>query len=756
MRPRQLGIETLRRTRLPIRAVVGAWLALHSAFAGYFIYHDSWKHQFPVIFGITKQADCGSVPQWLGMIDNGSSLIIYLISMSLTQAVLLPFLLFMGCAHPGVLTAMYAFKFQIYLAYAVFAGGMYVMGLVLFRHRSSAVYLFAATLFAGMCLDHAHSSQIAAIVFWTPWIVIATLLAVKAPSIVERATWVNALVVLLSAQLLDQYPHFVVISVAISLFAFMLPHRATLGPLARVPPVRLLPAAVVIALTIFQLAVIRFTVADYQPALRGDLVVDPHQFGETGFLQPTAVLASFFPFAFLNAFEPLAQAMAPIAGKLGAKAGDRWFIFQLDALLLVVGLVPMMLAAFFAFSRANRALRIGLAAFVLAMVAVALQQTKIYMLLFHLPFFNLFRSYFLFTPFAVVVVLVMSAYGLDRLQDAEPAERLMAGRRAILLVLFLTFAALVLFLVLFKRAQWPPGLFRTTAGLLVLDLAAIAIALFMFKRSISSDGVAGSALRLTFTAVALQLLSTAGLYGLVGEDRQAIFSKFGLSGTLQGGGALPLGEGKRLQCTHFPECYLASNSTVSLNTDLNGTFLRNRSEPVFYSGQIGKEATRSLSGLSSPAAWISSTATPMPTREAVVKALVVDAQVADGRRPPVYVIAPEGLRPGAGAHPAAKVEIIEWRGDSIRLRYASDVPAYVFAAANWDGHWVARAAGASVPVLPANLGGIAVAVPGGSGELALKYSNDVAWFAWFSRCLIVLAAVLVAMAVVRRTLRRAN
>jgi len=188
-------------------ALCATWLLLHLAYAQTLIFHDSWKHGFPLIFGIVKQSQCGVLPSWFGMIDNGSPLIIYLVSVSLTQVVLLPFLYLMGCLHPDVIPAMYAYKLEIYLSYLIFSFGMYLLGRVLFRHALAAAYLLAATLFSGMSLDNAHSSQIVSIVFWVPWILICVVLAFRDVGSRLFLPYVNAAVLLTCAQLLDQYPH---------------------------------------------------------------------------------------------------------------------------------------------------------------------------------------------------------------------------------------------------------------------------------------------------------------------------------------------------------------------------------------------------------------------------------------------------------------------------------------------------------------------------------------------------------------------
>ena len=72
---------------------------------------------------------------------------------------------------------MYLYKPQIFISYFLFGVGMFVLGRLLFQARASAVYLLAATLFAGLCSYLSHSDQvIISILFWAPWIAICMTL----------------------------------------------------------------------------------------------------------------------------------------------------------------------------------------------------------------------------------------------------------------------------------------------------------------------------------------------------------------------------------------------------------------------------------------------------------------------------------------------------------------------------------------------------------------------------------------------------
>src|SRR5438132_6116229 len=61
---------------------------------------------------------------------------------------------------------------------------------------------------------------------------------------------------------------------------------------------------------------------------------------------------------------------------------------------------------------------------------------------------------------------------------------------------------------------------------------------------------------------------------------------------------------RRKECRSFGECYVSHRDTASLKQDLDGTFFRNRHEPVFW-GDLALPVTRALSGLTHPVFWLS-------------------------------------------------------------------------------------------------------------------------------------------------------
>ena len=159
------------------------WAVLQLVFAGRLIYHDTWLHNFPLLFAVAKNMACTGMPDWLGRIDSGTPVSIYTTSSSLTNPVRLALVFLMSCLRPGIAEGVRFHQAHVFLLYLFFAAGMYVLGRALYARHLSAVYLFAATLFAGLCLQTEHSDQSVTILFWVPWIVVCAVKFIgRAPS----------------------------------------------------------------------------------------------------------------------------------------------------------------------------------------------------------------------------------------------------------------------------------------------------------------------------------------------------------------------------------------------------------------------------------------------------------------------------------------------------------------------------------------------------------------------------------------------
>jgi hypothetical protein len=738
-------------------ALVTLWSVLHLAYAKVLILHDSWSHIFPFVYNVTKQAACGSLPNWLGMVDNGSPHIIYVISFSLVQIVRVPLLYLMSCTHPDLGVAMYLYKAQIYLTYLIFALSTYVLGRVLFTLRITATYLLGATLFAGLCLDSAHSNQVVSILFWVPWMLIAAVQYHRNAQHLEATRYLNAFILFFCLQILDQYPHFIVLAAGVAggLYVYLEPGAPRLLLGRRL--LRLWPGLLVVLVAAGQLLVVKFAIADYAPSLRSDLIVDPRSFGETGFVQPTALIGTFFPLAFMSGFETLTDAMGRLLGTmLGRPTAARLFIFRLDSLVFFVGMIPACLALIFAMQPGSNKLRTGWAAFTVILLLVSLQQSKLYLLLFHVPFFNVFRSYFLYIVFVAFAVLVMSAYGLDALLGATPEQRRAMFRRGAAVLLALTGLCAIGIGVLIGFSANPAALLRRLALPLVADIILIVVALVTVRFFCNARDVNRAAIGLLAALALFQSIHVVVSYTLLGTGADAALANAGLEAADRVAVSTPVADASgnpRKLCTRFAQCYLSQRHTVSLNTDLQGTFLRHRDEPVFQPG-LARPVAEALAGLTHPAYWFSLTVVGYDSKAQLVASLngaaaTLGESLANATNVKSIDLDRLGIA-GSASLANARIDRIEQRPDAIRIAYRTDQPAYLNAAINFDHHWRASVNGQAVATVPANFGSTALRVPAGSGVVELTYRNHASdYFFWSRYGLMLLSLVAVALLIRR-------
>jgi len=498
-----------RRTAVGAAAVV-VWVALLVWSRDTFIFHDSWKYLFPMLYGMTQEATCSGFPLWLGKVDSGSPMLIYTISTSATQLLRVPVLYLIGCLQPDVQTALYIYKAHIATVYLAFSVSMYVLGRVLFERALSAMYLFVATLFAGLVLQTLHSDQAISVLFWWPWILSAIVLWSRHRSAPEGRWYFIGAVLCLGLQMLDQYPHFVVLPAAIGLTVAVMLWREE-ARMHRRELRRLWPAVVIVIVVGMQLWIIKQAIGDYLPSLRSSLHLDPRTFDETGFVQPTALIGALLPVTFLQRFEVFADGLSRLM------SSDSWvmfpklfrlrrgFMFQLDSVLFYLGFIPTVLVVAFAIRPRFREIRTWWIAVGGALLAVSLQETALYFVLLRLPFFDVFRSYALYAVFVVCALLVMSGYGFDAYLTLDREARRRLLRRSVGIVLAVTGLAFLALLMLGRIAgSTSMSLLWIDAAIIVIGTAAIwgaaecrtrgfAVCLFRRRPSIARDiGPAGA------------------------------------------------------------------------------------------------------------------------------------------------------------------------------------------------------------------------------------------------------------------------
>lgn len=746
-----------RRLVLIIMSVILiAWGVFHYHYKDVVIVHDSWQHIFPIVFSISTIGNCLDVPLWLGSVDNGSPVVIYLISFSLTQLLRIPLLFLWQCTQPDILTAIWQYKLQIYLTYAFFSGSMYFLGRLIFKSKISAIYLFATTLFAGLCIDSSHSNQVVSILFWFPWIIAAGYLYHHSSLIEDRTKYLNFLVILICAQLLDQYPHFTVLACTTGGIVYLFLNPAN-SAIPRKAIFRMWPALLAIGLTIWHLLVIKKAIAGYAPSLRSDLIVDPSSFGETGFVQPTALFASLLPMTFLAGFDAFGNGMAKLLHFFGTQANTRWFIFKLDMLLFSVGWIPLMLSLVFILSRdaCTSIVRRGWIIFGSVMLAVSLQQTHLYLLIFHLPFFNVFRSYFLFIVFAMFSLLVISGYGMDKLLSVTPsirAELVIVAVKRLIKLLAICFVFLVLLTILSPERSL---LFETLPRFLLLDLIMLgsATALTFFAVRLHSPYfvviifVFGTALpQMFFSSTAYKMTGITD-----GELVRSFSSPSKEASHETSGSNLPLLT--KRQCKRFAECYVSDEPMTSLNLNHDGTFLRNKSEPVFASG-LSSPMLDALSRIDRPTSWLSQSSEFVSNRASAIARLnEMTADPDKGLSAVTFVYDPLILSKGGSEPVLGKVMSESRNGEKMTVNVETDSPMILNISNNFSTHWRITVNGSlRLPVF-ANLGNIAANLGAGVSTIELTYFSFEEWALILSRVTLVFVSLLTAIQIVRQASR---
>ncbi len=756
---------------IPRRVLVGVaalWALTHIAFLDWFIYHDSWEHNFPMLYSFTRQGGCGGLPSWLWSPDTGTPTIIYIISTSMLQILRVPALYMLGCLHFDIAAGAYFYKAGVYLSYFGLALGMYVFGRVALERHLSAAYLFAATLFAGLCLDAAHSDQVATITFWLPWTAACGVLYHRHYALPVGSRYLNFAVLFICLQAFDQYPHFqaVVVGAAAVIYAALERQRAFAA--LRLHWRRLWPSALTIALTISHFFILRAAIGDYVPSLRTALVVDPARFSESGFVQPTALIGSVLPGSFLAGFDGLRAGMGTLLAYLGAPPDTDWSVFRLDALAFYVGIVPLVLAAVFLLRPGMARLRLGWAIWLLVIFAVSLQQSQLHVLLLrHIPFFDLFRSYFLFILFVVLGILMISAYGFDAVLTLPDETRRVVLLRAGLGVLVLVAGAIVALVSLAGFGARPLRLLSSLEAPLVADLLAVAVAYAAVAYAAWPKVAAERrALALIAVMVLSQAAYTARAYAQVGVKESWLFAQWGLDRS----DLRPLDPAvrsdpnaiQRSLCAIFAECYLSHRPMVSLRRDLDGTFLRSRQSPAFVP-HLSLPVVEALSGLTMPVFWTSRHLAALESDGTLVEELNRhDSDIAHYLRDVTYVredaIGRFTAERGTDDVWAAAVELrkVQWGRNSVRLSYQAEKPALLNASITCTSHWIATVEGRQVPLACADLGGLLIRLPAGSGTVELRYRDPWSDFVFYTRYMLLAIALFGMALVVRAGVREAR
>ena len=503
--------------------------------------------------------------------------------------------------------------------------------------------------------------------------------------------------------------------------------------------------AIIVLTTVFQLFVVKAAIVSYRPAFRSDLVVDPATFGVTGFAQPTPrCMGRSCRWDF---WLRMKLALVSVPGWLptGERAGPRGFMYRYDVLFFHLGIVPSLLLVVSLVSGHRRRVRAAWLAFAAVMFLVALQQSGVYFGLYHVPFFNLFRSYALYLSFTVFALLVVSAFGFDALIAATPPVRRALVNRAIRVMIVAGVAAAGCFLWLVYLTPGSLQLLRRVLEYVVLDVGVLAASLWGLRRLSRGDATTALAAGVLGLLVASQVLYTAGVYRILGTPAKRMMARMNIQveeRNLLSAESIRPDRFHRKACTMFAQCYLSDGPSASLRLDLEGSFLRSR-ESVIYQAEIAPSAAMALLGISHPVYWSSEELREYDDFTEVVQTLNDAGEgVHEFLRRVTFVRAGDGARRGRrpeNSHP--ELIRLEREADRTRIAYRSSGAFYLNASVTYDKGWRASVGGRPLEIHRGNFDGLVVEVPPGQHVVEFRYFSWSARLFFLTRFLQLAAAV---------------
>jgi len=737
--------RAVMNSRLQIAVLIGViawWAALHLDFWSVLIYHDTWITNFTETYGVARNSACLKFAYWLMSVDTGSPTVIYAISASLTQPIRVLLVNWWACTRPQPFDAMLIYKLQIFVIYFGFALGMFVLGRMLFRHWLSAVYLATAALFAGFCVYNVHSDQSVIMVFWVPWYAAALVMADRYSNEPRAALHVNLAAVLFCLQLLDQSPHLAALGAATAFLIYATMRFEHLVNLLRQSS-RFWPAALVLLVTVGGLYVIQNQIYDFRPSQRAAVTVHPSQFGQTGFIQPSAFFGELFPLTFTAAFEEIASGY-----------GWRAFIYRLDVPILYIGTLPLVLVISL-FSKGGLRSNglcgapLGWLIFSAVLMLMSLQTSQLYFAMFHIPFFNLFRDYFHYFVYALFGFLVLSGYGFDRLLTTTSIVRANVLRATFILssIVYLGGATVLGALAIYGKGDGP-GFWSylwsmaEDAVIVVTTLGALLVAAW------HPNLRTRHALFALFVLIATQSIHAAGVYRLLGEPASSIFKRYQMDAAMlapysAAEWANPT-QLRRVECPTNASCFLAQRDGASLKRDLDGTFFRHRLNPVFQD-TLSPDVKMALVGISHPALWASA------GLQGVASVADLDREL-DAYRSELdmllsrwtYVIDSQ-VKEKLATQPTVLFANMDRGTDEMSFHYRADSSAFANLSVTAAPGWSATINGAATPIIKANFDFITFRLPAGEGVVTLRYDNAASVYFFWSRW--ILAALGIAGAI---------
>jgi hypothetical protein len=319
-------------------------------------------------------------------------------------------------------------------------------------------------------------------------------------------------------------------------------------------------------------------------------------------------------------------------------------------------------------------------------------------------------------------------------------------------------AAILGFCVLLIFTPGKLNVLRSVGAYLLADIAVLvgapSVLLWLFRRDAQDWVLSGGAI---VVLIFSQSLYTIGVYAMLGTPHDRFMAKIASGGETGTPLSLEVAADprrfKRTECTLFTQCYLSLRPAASLRTDLEGSFLRSRNSVLYQEGAL-PALVRALLGISHPVFWSSRELRYYDDRKGLVAALNARGDGLNSHlREVTYVpgdSVPVRIREAIAHSTDPQLLKLHRAQDEYKIEYRSASSFYLNASLTYDQGWAAYIDGVRVPVRRAYFDSTVVDVPPGTGVVAFRYENVSSRLFFFSRYLLLLAALVLGFLIWRR------
>jgi uncharacterized membrane protein len=460
------------------------------------------------------------------------------------------------------------------------------------------------------------------------------------------------------------------------------------------------------------------------------------------------------------------------------------FIFEKDQFMMGVGIIPLLFNLIFLLRPGMRRVRIFWGLFTLFFILTCSQDSHFYQMLYHLPFFDVFRVYGWFLVFALFGILVMSGYGMDAYLTLNPNIRSRIFKKSARIILggVIVSGIILAFLVFHMRASLNSAEATELFWDFILDLtlSTTAIALFWKCGGTKIKARTGAVLLTSIFCIS-QIFYFQNIFHRFGETRKQIYSQMGILDQkhyIEDEAPRELIPHRGLCPVSFALCYVAS---VDMMSWWEGSFLRNYDEPLFryipdrwphwgpegspYKIKLTTNSFSALAAVTHPEYWLSSQVLPLNNPDKIVTTLnesnnpgafldryvFVEPQVYAKLNNDMSKIS-IGMK-GNEVEDSSQTKITAFtrKVDGAYLEYSSRKPTFLNASIQYTPDWKIRVDGTLVPVYKGNFNSLVAKVPAGNRKVEISYESLKTDLFFYFRYLFLVVGLFIVIHIIRIT-----